>query len=182
MTEHICFFYRKKQFQSLSNFSPHSVTIDDSRKYLTGEHCFHGEKYYLIGNNTTDIVRKTKLLNHAKKFVEPSNYDTAAKAKRAGGKSGLALTEDELEFWDTINEEVQRKISQWKVDNHPEVRQDLLDTQDKILIHPAMRCSLEKLKYRKWEGRMLEEPGKKNKVVGGNKLGQIWMEIRDAIQ
>ena len=57
MTEHICFYYRKKQFQSLSNFSPHLVTIDN-RKYLTGEHCFHGEKYYLIGNNTIDTVRK----------------------------------------------------------------------------------------------------------------------------
>lgn len=180
-TEHICFFFRKKQFQSLSNFSPHSVTIDNSRKYLTGEHAFHGEKYFLLGQKCQDSQRKNKLLSHSKKFVEPSSYDTAAKAKRAGGKSGLALSGEELLLWDTLNEEVQRKISKWKVEKYPKVRKDLLDTKNKILIHPAMRCSLEKLKDRKWEGRMITENGK-NKIAGGNKLGQIWMEIRSSLQ
>ena len=179
-SEYICFFFRKKQFQSLSNFSPHSVTIDDSRKYLTGEHAFHGEKYFLLSQNCTDSQRKNKLLSHSKKFVEPSSYDTAAKAKKAGGKSGLALTKDELSVWDTLNEEVQRKISKFKVEQYPEVKKDLLDTENKILIHPAMRCSLEKLKDRKWEGRMITENGK-NKVAGGNKLGQIWMDIRTSL-
>lgn len=143
--EHICFFFRKKKYQSLSNFSPYPVIIDNSRKYLTGEHAFHGEKYFLLGQTSNDSQRKNKLLSHSKKFLDPSIYDTSLKARRAGGKSGLALSVDELLLWDTINEEVQRKISNWKVEKYPEVKRDLLDTENKILIHPVMRCSLEKI-------------------------------------
>ena len=49
--EPIYFYARKQKFQSLSNFSPHPIKITDAeltRKYQTGEHCFHGEKYISI--------------------------------------------------------------------------------------------------------------------------------------
>ena len=58
--KYIYFFARKEKFHSLSNFSNHAVTIAN-RKYQTGEHSFHGEKYYLIGqncnNNNTDMCK-----------------------------------------------------------------------------------------------------------------------------
>jgi hypothetical protein len=56
-----------------------------------------------------------------------------------------------------------------------EVRQDLLKSGTKILIHPALRCSVEKLSSRVWEGRGTLVDGT---VVGKNQLGNLWMKLR----
>ena len=48
--------------------------------------------------------------------------------------------------------EVQHKICSWKI-KYKEVRQDLIKSGNKILVHPAMRCSEEKLNSRIWEGK-----------------------------
>ena len=122
--KYIYFFARKEKFHSLSNFSNHAVTIAN-RKYQTGEHSFHGEKYYLIGQNCNNKSRKEKLIAYSKKFQELSVYKTPAEAKRAGGKKGFALMKDELEFWDTVNIDVQKKICHWKITNYKEVKDDL---------------------------------------------------------
>ncbi len=58
------------------------------------------------------------------------------------------------------------------------MRNDLCKSKGKILIHPAMRCSEEKLKSRLWEGKCVMVDGK-IKVIGKNKLGELWMELRD---
>ena len=182
--EHIYFYARKQQFRCLSNFSHHSITIQDNfstRKYSTGEHCFHGEKYFLISQHISTGERKEKLLSYSRKFLENSNLDSPILAKRAGGKKGLALTTEELDIWDTLNVEVQRKICLWKIQNYPEIKEELLKTQAKILIHPALRVREEKVKERKWEGRMIETEGEK-KIIGQNMLGKIWMEVRDEIR
>jgi len=112
-----------------------------------------------------------------RKSVKPSNYATAAIAKKMGGKKGLLLNGKELELWMTISIDVQHKICSWKCDNYDEVRQDLLKSGNKILIHPAMRCSEEKLKTRMWEGKGVVIDGK-TVVLGKNLLGNIWMEYR----
>jgi hypothetical protein len=53
-----------------------------------------------------------------------------------------------------------------------------LKSGTKILIHPALRCSLEKLeKTRIWEGKGIVKDGK-IVVLGRNLLGNIWMEYR----
>jgi hypothetical protein len=69
-------------------------------------------------------------------------------------------------------------ICKWKYANYEEVRNDLKKSENRILIHPAMRCSLEKLeKSRIWEGRAKIVDG--NVVIfGRNLLGNIWMEYR----
>ena len=56
-----------------------------------------------------------------------------------------------------------------------EVRQDLLKSGTKILIHPVLRCSVEKLSSRVWEGRGTLVDGT---VVGKNQLGNLWMKLR----
>ena len=64
------------------------------------------------------------------------------------------------------------------MNNYEEVRKDLLKSGNKILIHPAMRCSQEKLEnYRTWEGKGIVVDGK-IVVLGKNLLGNIWMEYR----
>ena len=54
----------------------------------------------------------------------------------------------------------------------------LINTNNSILIHPAFRCSNEKMKDKIWEGRVVISEGK-NIILGNNILGQIWMNIRN---
>lgn len=170
------FFSGKKEYRSLSNFWERDVQID-GRLYETGEHCFHGEKYTRIGENCTDSNRKNKLLEYGKTFLKPSKYNTPNIAKKMGGKQGLLLTCSELAFWESINLDVQSNISRWKIENYEDVRNDLLKSCDKLLVHPAMRCSDEKVLFRIWEGRAVVVNGKLQ-VIGRNQLGNIWMKLR----
>jgi len=110
--------------------------------------------------------------------MKPSQYKTGAVAKKMGGKKGLLLNNIELQLWISISIDVQRKICLWKFNNYEEVREDLLKSVNKILIHPAMRCSEEKIKTtRIWEGKGVVIDGK-IVVLGKNLLGNIWMEYR----
>jgi hypothetical protein len=99
-------------------------------------------------------------------------------AKKMGGKKGLILNSYELEKWTLISIDIQKNICKWKITNYEEVRNDLQKSKDKILVHPAMRCSLEKIENRIWEGRAKIID---NKIIiyGKNLLGNIWMEYRD---
>ena len=175
------FYSGKKEYRSLSNFWENDVTIMDGDKvriYESGEHCFHGEKYIRLGELCEDETRKQVLLDYSRTFMKPSQYKTGAVAKKMGGKKGLLLNSIELQLWITISIDVQRKICLWKFNNYEEVREDLLKSVNKILIHPAMRCSEEKLKTtRIWEGKGVVIDGK-IVVLGNNLLGNIWMEYR----
>lgn len=175
------FFSGKKEYRSLSNFWENDITIDigdTKRIYESGEHCFHGEKYIRLGELCKDKDRKIELLSYGYGFLKPSQYKTSASAKKMGGKKGLLLNANELEKWASISIEVQHSICKWKFANYEEVRNDLYKSGNKILIHPAMRCSEEKLeKNRIWEGKGVIVDGKII-VLGKNLLGNIWMEYR----
>jgi hypothetical protein len=177
----INFFSGKKEYRSLSNFWENDIAIIDGEKkriYESGEHCFHGEKYIRLGELCEDENRKRVLLEYGSTFMKPSPYKTPAVAKKMGGKKGLLLNGIELNLWTTISIDVQHKICMWKVNTYEEVRRDLLKSGDKILIHPAMRCSQEKLQNsRVWEGKGVVIDGK-IVVLGKNVLGNIWMEYR----
>jgi hypothetical protein len=56
------------------------------------------------------------------------------------------LNKDELDLWDKLSIDVQNEICKYKYENYEQVRDDLIKSKGKILIHPAMRCSEEKLK------------------------------------
>jgi predicted NAD-dependent protein-ADP-ribosyltransferase YbiA (DUF1768 family) len=181
----INFFSGKKEYRSLSNFWENDITIehddkDNKRIYESGEHCFHGEKYIILGELCNDEDRKRKLVSYGNTFIKPSQYKTCAIAKKMGGKKGFLLNKEELEKWASACIDVQHRICKWKLENYEEVRNDLCKSSDKILIHPAMRCSDENLKNRLWEGRAIIEDGK-IVVLGKNLLGNIWMEYRDLI-
>lgn len=178
---HINFYSGKKEYRSLSNFWERDISIIDGdtiRIYESGEHCFHGEKYVRLGQLCCDESRKTKLLEYGKTFLKPSIHKTGAAAKRAGGKKGLLLSHDELEMWCCVSIEVQIEICKWKFDNYKEVRADLMKTGDKILIHPALRCKEELVKYRIWEGKAVYMEDGSIDVIGENRLGKLWMGFR----
>jgi len=173
------FFSGKKEYRSLSNFWENDVIITKNeivRTYESGEHCFHGEKYFRIGELCKDEKRRQTLISHGMKFIKPSNK-TCAEVKKMGGKRGLALTMEEIALWDNLSRALQKEICNYKFRLYEEVRSDLLKSENKILIHPAMRCSEEKLETRIWEGKGVIRDGKVI-VIGGNALGNMWMELR----
>ena len=172
----INFFSGKKEYRSLSNFWENDVIVN-GRTYESGEHCFHGEKYIRIGEISSE-KRKKILLEYGKTFLKPSPYTSGAIAKKMGGKKGMLLTPMELKLWEEISVDVQSDICEMKLEYYEEVRDDLKKSGDKILIHPALRCSVERLeRTRFWEGKGIIKDGKVV-VLGKNKLGNIWMELR----
>ena len=177
----INFFSGKKEYRSLSNFWEKDVIIEDNidkRTYESGEHCFHGEKYIRLGRLSTDKQRKKELIFYGLHFKKPSKYKTCAEAKKMGGKNGLVLTSEELEMWHILSSEVQIKISMYKYETYDEVKEDIKNSGNKILVHPALRTSEEKLMTRTWEGKAVIKDGKVT-IIGINRLGNIWMDLRE---
>jgi predicted NAD-dependent protein-ADP-ribosyltransferase YbiA (DUF1768 family) len=176
------FVFKKAEFQSLSNFWPCLVTIADGEEvhqYSSGEHAFHGEKYRRLAKHSKDSARTAELLDYSKQFLRCNDGGMSAlDAKRKGGKSGLRLTEPELKLWDKLSLDVQREISTWKVNSIPQVRQDLLNTGNRILVHSAMRTSEKEMAKKYWEGKAIINEHGEIVVLGGNWLGKIWMETR----
>jgi predicted NAD-dependent protein-ADP-ribosyltransferase YbiA (DUF1768 family) len=172
----INFFSGKKEYRSLSNFWENDVIVN-GRTYESGEHCFQGEKYIRICELSSE-KRKKVLLEYGITFLKPSPYKTATIAKKMGGKKGMLLNPMELKLWEEIGIDTQYDICEMKIEYYEEVKNDLIKSGDKILIHPALRCSIEQLeRTRVWEGKGIIKDGKVV-VFGKNKLGNIWMEIR----
>jgi predicted NAD-dependent protein-ADP-ribosyltransferase YbiA (DUF1768 family) len=179
----INFFNAKTEYRSLSNFWENDVIIVDNgeiREYESGEHCFHGEKYIRLGKFSNNKTRKNALLEYGKKFIKPCIYKKGAEVKKLGGTKGLLLNNDELELWNNESMAVQKEICRYKWEHVEEVRSDLVKSKGKLLVHPAMRCSEEKIKKKFWEGKgviMNDEIV----ILGKNQLGNLWMELRDKV-
>lgn len=180
----INFFYKKEEYRSLSNFWGKDIVIMDGverREYESGEHCFHGEKYIRLGTLCTNENRKNVLLEYGKKFLKGvCIYKKGSEVKKMGGKRGLMLSSEELELWNNISIYVQKEICKYKWENVEEVRNDLVKSRGKFLVHPALRCSEENLKHKFWEGKGIIVDGK-IVILGRNRLGNIWMELRDEV-
>ena len=174
------FFDKKIEGRELSNFYLSPVIVD-GRHYISGEHAFHGSKYITLSQASgIDEERKEELYTYGKKFEEGEEFGSLKPSiiKSKGGKKGLLLTEDELVLWSSLAVDIQEKICLYKYNNNDIVKQVLLSTKGKILIHPALRCSEKQLKNRMWEGKGVVVDNKVI-VLGNNKLGKIWMNIRD---
>lgn len=171
------FFFKKEEGRCLSNFWECGVRIEDDevREYDSGECCFHGEKFIRIGKLCEDPIRKRKLLEYGAKFLSGCETNGAV-VKKMGRK--FILSEYELSLWSEIGIDVQKEICKYKFENYEEVRVELEKSKGRILIHPAMRCSEEKVKGRLWEGKGVVVDGN-IVVIGRNMLGNLWMEIRD---
>ena len=116
------------------------------------------------------------LFEYGSRFLRGVCDKNGAVVKKMGRK--LILDSDELELWNRLSIKVQEEICKYKYENYLEVREYLLKSKGKVLIHPAMRCSEEKVKSRLWEGKGVVVDGK-IEVIGRNMLGNLWMNIRD---
>ena len=167
--QHINFFSRKKELLSLSNFWLSDIKVKYMNSYITypsGEHCFHGEKFRILGT----LDNEPNLILYSKQFRSPTDL-TPSQAKVKGGKNGLKLNQNQLLFWDkTLAMMIQTNICIYKFNNYQQVRNDLLKSNDKILIHSARTLG-------PWNGRATYNNNKLT-VLGENKLGEIWMNVR----
>lgn len=183
MSKVITFFDKKVEYRCLSNFWEGKIIIvdEDIREYDSGELCFHGEKYTRLGKLCEDEERKRILLDYGKKFVSGGEIKSSKEAKMRGGKGvkGLRLNIEELKIWNKVSEDVQYEICKYKLENDKVVKEWLKKSGNKVLIHPAMRCKDEKMIEKKWEGRMIVNEEGESVIIGGNKLGNIWMEMRE---
>lgn len=175
------FFFKKEECRSLSNFWKCDIVLNDdtlgeSRTYDSGESCFHGEKFIRLGKCSNDEDRKYSLINYGRTFLKDVCHDKDGNTIKKMGRK-FTLTLDELALWDILSIEVQVEICNYKINHYECVKNDLLSTMDKILIHPALRCSEDKLRHRLWEGKAVVIDGNIH-VLGKNMLGNIWMDIR----
>jgi predicted NAD-dependent protein-ADP-ribosyltransferase YbiA (DUF1768 family) len=173
------FFFKKEEGRCLSNFWECMIRIDDEynvREYDSGECCFHGEKFFRISKYSKDENRKKELLEYSKKFLSGNCQTNGNIVKKMGRQ--FILNNEELELWYKESVNVQIEICKYKFNNYLEVRNELIASKGKILIHPAMRCSEEKVKDKLWEGKGIIVDGK-IEVLGMNMLGKLWMKLRD---
>ena len=183
MSEVVTFCDKKKEGRCLSNFWECKIYIHDDggeRVYNSGELCFHGEKFIRLSNICKDGDRSKKLFEYGLRFVEGGDILSSRDAKSKGGKgkNGFRLNEDELREWNKISEEVQTYICRYKLKNYKEVEEWLEKSRGCLLVHSIGRISNEKMKERIWEGRCLERDDGSFEVLGGNKLGYLWMKFR----
>lgn len=172
----INFFGKKEECRSLSNFSKLEVVIRGII-YESGEHCYHGEKYRVLGEICEDVKRKEELLSYSVKFVKPSLFGFGNEVKSKGNKKAFKLSAIEMSYWLSVCVDVQREMCLYKYDNYEVVRDDLVNSGVKLLVHPAMRVSDEKVLSNIWCGRAKVVDGK-IEVIGRNMLGELWMELR----
>jgi hypothetical protein len=171
------FFYKKEQGRCLSNFWECDILIQDGdevRLYDSGESCFHGEKFVRIGKLCKDEKRQIDLFNYGSKFLKGVCEKNPAFVKKMGRK--FILDKDELALWNILSIDVQKQICKYKYDNYEQVRTVLHNNKGKIFIHPALRCSEDKLKTRLWEGKAIVVDGNIT-VIGGNMLGYLWNSL-----
>jgi len=175
------FFDKKIEGRELSNFYAGTVMVD-GRTFNSGEAAFHGMKYIKISEATLDADRRIVLEKYGDKFEATGEFGkyTGGEIKKRGGKKGLALTENELRVWTDVGRHVQSKICTYKYNTDERVKHALEGTQNKFLIHPAMRCSDFQIDTKYWEGRGTVVNGILS-VRGANMLGNIWMMLRDDV-
>lgn len=177
----INFFFKKDEYRSLSNFWKSTIIIIDegnAREYDSGESCFHGEKFIRVGKLCDNKNRKKKLLEYGRTFLKDVCEKDGNIVKKMGRK--FILNNDELLLWYNLSINVQIEICKYKFENYEQVKNDLYKSNNKILIHPAMRNSEDKVKSRLWEGKAIIVNGK-IEVIGKNMLGNLWMKLRNEI-
>ena len=158
----------------LSNFLQDDVDVN-GRKYPGGEQCFQGEKFYAVAtfDKTLGAEEKAKMLEYAARFLTVTD---PREAKRMGGRKGFPLTDAQLAGWnDGLAEGVQVKICECKLKTNACVRKVLFSTGQRQLLHQDNRAQRGSI----WGGRISKETGE---CIGMNKLGKIWMQVRDTNQ
>lgn len=142
-TEKQIFFY-EHEFYVFSNFSSFQLEWK-GYVWMTSEHAYHSEKF-----NDSEILRKLKEARSAHEAI----------------KLAYANKDNYIKDWDEIKLKVMKEILRAKVDQHPYVKQKLIESGNRELIEDSWRDS-----FWGWG------PNKD----GQNHLGKLWMEVRSEL-
>lgn len=169
--DNIIKFYSKSkdnELRKLSNFNMEKIIVEDI-EFKSGEHCFQYFKYLSSSINckNDDIERSNKLLEHSNKILESEN---ANEAKKLGSKSSMKLNNKEIYLWNKLCYDYQHKICLAKLEQNKNLKNILLNTNNKYLLHQDNRAKEKTI----WGGRI-----KYDILIGKNELGKIWMSLRN---
>ena len=145
----------KGAYRNLSNMSAHPIDMD-GEKFATVEHYFQAMK--------------------AKEFKDDEIYNKIIKSKtpKAAKALGAKVKNFITEVWDDKRDEFMSKAVHAKFTQHPELRKELLDTNDKIIGEANPRDTY-------WGiGTSIESDKSKfpSKWRGKNRIGKMLMELR----
>lgn len=139
-------FYRiNEPYGGFSNFSPHPFELKGVI-WPTSEHYFQAQKF--AGTEHEEAIRRTK---------------SPMIAARMGRDRKRPLRKN----WEQVKEQVMREALAAKFEQHPELRQELIETGDARLIEHTIND-------RYW--------GDGGDGTGKNRLGQLLMELRTALR
>ena len=173
----IKFYSKSKTHSELSNFhlDINGLTFND-QNFISGEHVFHYNKYMVascVAMTCNEAERSNNLKKYASKFVG-DYFKSPLDAKRAGSKTkGMTLTSEELKLWNNLAGNIQYQICHLKIKSDDKLKKLLMDTGDKYLIHQDNRANENTI----WGAKVKKDT--EDELIGENKLGKIWMHIRD---
>lgn len=151
------FYDKSKPLYCLVNFSQHPVNIDGIH-YPTTEHFFQAQKFADPNNDQTQAF----LQEVAKKGNGPAD---ALSVAREWTKN---WTEPQKKQWYAKNEAVMEKALRAKLEKYPAIAKELLSTQNSCLVEDTSERD-----ERVW--------GWGNDGSGTNKLGKLWMKLRNEL-
>jgi predicted NAD-dependent protein-ADP-ribosyltransferase YbiA (DUF1768 family) len=145
--------------------------------YPSGEHFFQGEKYRRLGKLCKDVYRRSELFDFSHNFMRGSKL-TPQEAKKLGEEG--YLRKEEKKQCEELVVEIQSELCRYKFDNFEEVRDALKATEGTTLVYlPSERCGNKQIMSKYWEGKVVAKKDGTQELRGGNKLGELWMEVRD---
>jgi len=150
-------FFYEREFYVLSNFSSFTLELD-GYLFQTSEHAYHYRKFCAHDN---EDMSKSKRLYEIRQLVQ------AAKSAHDAQKIARENKDFRRPDWDEIKVSVMKEILLAKVAQHPYVMKKLMETGDREIIEDSWRDN-----YWGWGV----------KKDGLNKLGKLWMEVREEIR
>ena len=145
MPDTINFYGSREPYFEFSNFARFHVTLD-GKIWPTSEHYFQAQKFL-----DEALQEKVRL----------------ARTPRAAADMGRDRSNPLRADWETVKDDVMRKVVRAKFTQHAELKKLLLDTGDAIIVEHTVNDAY-------W--------GDGGDGSGKNMLGRILMEIRSELQ
>lgn len=151
------FFWRPYQVHGyLSNWSTHGVD-EGPHHFQTVEHYLMFHKAMAMG----DTSQAGRILQ--------------AKSPNEAKKMGRAVVGFKEELWEAVREDIMLRGLRLKVEQHPDLRKELLLTKGKTLAEASPKDMLWGIGLSAKDPRAQDEP----QWRGRNLLGKAWMRVRD---
>lgn len=156
----------------LCNKDMSTPVVVRGRQYACGRDCLAGEKLFRFGEVCVDPERQQLLMTMGDllRNRQPPYHAFPT----------VEFTDAESKVWNEMLQfMVQKEICEYKYTTYPEVRSLLARAKNKLML-PNGFVDENKPNLSCWAGMaILDEATGNIRIVGENKLGKIWMEIRD---